>query len=266
MHDLDEASLDIVLCAGDLDDELAPDVDEVRLDVAEGHRPVESGLAESEQVEVRSVQDGDPHFGLSPCNHELNCSMSSALRSAGSLAVGSLAGGGLAAGARSAPPLSGEKNWSKEKLCEARGGRGGESRKTVSSDSSPAAARVGRPVMAGVGSASAPPNACASADAAESSEVPVARLPNNASMEPREAWVAAPRSRPVGMAEEGPGTAGAGGWGARAAPSTILKSSSDAGRAPGARSPGRNGAIRAWKSRAESPTGARPSGSNFAAR
>src|SRR5258705_7376774 len=126
MHDLDEASLDIVLCAGDLDAELAPGVDEVRLDVAQGHRPVESGLAESEQVEVRSVQDGDPHFGLSPCNHELNCSMSSALRSAGSLALGSVAGGRLSAGARSPPPASRGNNLAKEKLCEARrGARGG---------------------------------------------------------------------------------------------------------------------------------------------
>ena len=75
---VDELALAVVLRALELDAELrAPRRQARRSMSASVVVPVECGLARAEQVEVRAVEDGDPHFCLSPSSQAVNCSMSS---------------------------------------------------------------------------------------------------------------------------------------------------------------------------------------------
>ena len=87
------------------------------LDVGERGAAVTLRLANAEQVEIRTVEDGDPHRCFNPCSQELNCSMSSALRSAGSPAAG-FSGDALPPPEVRSPSAFCEKNWSNEKPCD----------------------------------------------------------------------------------------------------------------------------------------------------
>src|SRR5215203_5169807 len=180
MHGVDQLSFAVVLRAFELDAELLRHLAKPTFHVREAGVAIAFRLTNAEQVEIGTVEDGDPHRCFSPCNQELNCSMSSSLRSAGSPAAG------ISCDVRPPPDVLSpstlcEKNWSNEKPCDVRGVRE-PSRNTLSSVSSPLAGRVGLPVS---GVASLPePNACASAEAAESSEWREARLPNSASIDP----------------------------------------------------------------------------------
>jgi hypothetical protein len=182
--------------------------------------------------------------------------MSSAVRSAGSPDAGASCDDGPPE-VRS-PSAFCEKNWSNEKPCELRGPRAPPSRNTLSSDSSPVAGRAGFPVIGGASGVS--PNACESAEAAESSVFPVGLFPKSASIEP-----------PVGPAVGGCGagrsvaavassTTGAlgpasavGVTASDSSDSTEAKSSSAGGAAAAARSQGRRAAKRAKNSRTGGP-------------
>src|ERR1700738_3983174 len=87
MHEVHELSLSVALHPPHAHAERAPDLGETRLHLGERRPTVELGLAHPEEVEVRSIQDGDPHRCFSPCSQELNWEMSSAVRSAGSAGV-----------------------------------------------------------------------------------------------------------------------------------------------------------------------------------
>src|SRR6478735_1439365 len=89
MHRVDELPLAVVLRALQLDAKLRRDVAEGAFHLGKCGASVSLRLADPEQVEIRSVENGDLHRCFNPCNQELNCSMSSAVRSAGSPEAGS---------------------------------------------------------------------------------------------------------------------------------------------------------------------------------
>src|SRR5688572_24104526 len=114
VHGVDQLSLAVVLRALEVHAELLRDLSETALDILEGGATVAFRLTNAEQVEVGTVEEGDPHRCFSPCNQELNCSMSSSLRSAGSPAAGVSCEGRPPPDVLS-PSTFCEKNWSNEK-------------------------------------------------------------------------------------------------------------------------------------------------------
>src|SRR5690242_19379075 len=123
MNTIDELTLTVVLGKLEVHTELAGHGAKPSFDVGERLRTVQSRLSNPKQVEVWSVEDGDPHVFLSPSSHALNCWISSSGLplgvpgwSAGALLVRSLA--------------LWEKNWSKENAGCARSPAFERSRKT----------------------------------------------------------------------------------------------------------------------------------------
>ena len=99
---VDQVALVVELGEGQGDADLAGHFVQPGLDLVQRRRAIQLGLAGAQQVQVRAVEDGDPHFGFSPCSHELNCSRSTGL-------PGSLAGG---VGSTAPTSSDGVKNWS----------------------------------------------------------------------------------------------------------------------------------------------------------
>src|SRR6266542_303266 len=74
---IDKLSFAVVLLKGERHTELTRDVLEILLDVGERFLPVEVGLANPEQIEVRAIQDGDFHSLVSPSSHARKLATSS---------------------------------------------------------------------------------------------------------------------------------------------------------------------------------------------
>src|SRR5689334_6886137 len=129
-----------MLRAFDFDPELGGQVAQSSLDLPQRRAAIERGFARAEQVQVWSVEDGDPHFFLSPSSQAVNCSMSCA-----SADSPPRSDSGAVAAASTLEVCESEKNWSNEKPPSAGGAASGAPRNTWSSDSSLLAARVGRP-------------------------------------------------------------------------------------------------------------------------
>src|SRR3982751_5001571 len=77
MNVLDQLALAVTLHELDRDPKLAGNVVEAALDVAQCLGAVDRRLANAEQIEVRTVDDGEPHDFFSPSSQALNCWMSS---------------------------------------------------------------------------------------------------------------------------------------------------------------------------------------------
>ena len=81
---VDQLALAVVLRELELDAELRRDGAQRSLDVGERRVSVQRRLARAEQIQVRAVEDGDPHVFFSPLSQALNCAMSSLDRDGGS--------------------------------------------------------------------------------------------------------------------------------------------------------------------------------------
>src|SRR5689334_8966146 len=78
MNVLDELSFAVSLRELERCTKLTGDCVQAPFDVLQRLRTVDGWLADAEQIEVRTVYDGDPHVFFSPSSHALNCWMSSA--------------------------------------------------------------------------------------------------------------------------------------------------------------------------------------------
>src|SRR5687767_10532675 len=133
---IDHRAFAVMLGEIELDAELRRHGPEVCFDVGERLTAVQMGLANSEKVEIRAVDNGDSHFRLSPSSQAVNCSRSpsGACDSSPSDASGEGSDAALVG-------VPSEKNWSNEYAPDLRGFFGAGSRNTWSSDSSPAPGR-----------------------------------------------------------------------------------------------------------------------------
>src|SRR4029079_497258 len=128
------------------------------LDVVQRLAAVQCRLASAEEIQVRAIEDGDPHVFFSPLSHALNCAISSLGRCVPSPELSGL----------SAFAASPAKNWSSEKAPAAPLPFAGVAeRKTWSSESSSVAGWAGVPRRAPASVSSSSLNAWASDIAAE---------------------------------------------------------------------------------------------------
>src|SRR5688572_22022502 len=122
---VDHRSFAVELGEVDLDAELLRDGPQPAVDVVESSGPVQVGLADAEQVEVRAVENGDPHLRLSPSSQAVNCSRSPSGASEASSEVGE-----PGAVAPAVPGVPSEKNCSNEYAPDFLAFRGAGSRNT----------------------------------------------------------------------------------------------------------------------------------------
>src|SRR6185437_7596733 len=144
VNGVDELSLAVVLREFEHGSDAGSDRAQRTLDVVQRFMAIQLWFARPEQVQIRAIQDGDPHvFFLSPSSQALNCAMSSVESDAG-------------AGAGAAPPGfadaagfdSSAKNCENEKFSASPLDRGGAfDLKTWSSDNSSVARRAGAPLI-----------------------------------------------------------------------------------------------------------------------
>ena len=97
MNVLDDFAFSIELRELHLCPELGADVTQVLLDLRKCRGTVELGLAHSQEIQVRAVDDGDLHESASPSSHSLNRRMSSSDSWASDDDCGAAGAGGAAA-------------------------------------------------------------------------------------------------------------------------------------------------------------------------
>ena len=93
---VDQVSFTVVLRERQVGPDFARRAAQSPLDVGECLSPIELGLAAAEEVQVRAIDDGNPHVFFNPLSHALNCATSSVpSRRGGTLAsLDGFAGGG----------------------------------------------------------------------------------------------------------------------------------------------------------------------------
>lgn len=74
---IDERTLTVLLGEFQINTQLSRDDTQASLDVRERLVPIQRGLARAQQVQVWTVENGDPHRFFRPWSQALNCSMSS---------------------------------------------------------------------------------------------------------------------------------------------------------------------------------------------
>src|SRR5690349_21562151 len=77
MNVLDQFAFAVALHELERDGEIARHVVKAALDIVERLSTVHGGLTNAEQIEVRTVDDRDPHDFFKPSSQALNCWMSS---------------------------------------------------------------------------------------------------------------------------------------------------------------------------------------------
>jgi hypothetical protein len=73
VNDLDELPLSISLRELERRSDLSGDNAQSPFDIVQGVGAVYRGLANAEEIEIWSVEDGDPHVFFNPSSHALNC-------------------------------------------------------------------------------------------------------------------------------------------------------------------------------------------------
>src|SRR5437868_7119884 len=77
LHRIHDLAFSIVLRERELDAQLSRDAQEMLLDVGQRFGPVKGRLARAEEIEVRSIDDGDSHSPVSPSSQARNFATSS---------------------------------------------------------------------------------------------------------------------------------------------------------------------------------------------